>query len=149
MHRYVEMAGLRPVLELMGLIDEDPRLRPADTLLMAPPSLKPNSWRKFPRLALDIAVTSSVLSSVLTQAAMDRLSVDTSYAERKRGRNNIGERYMSANLDYEFIVFESLGGIEQGGMILLSNLCKKIDAQLKRRHGISRSDCLACLSFDL
>ena len=34
-------------------------------------------------------------------------------------------------------------------MILLSNLYEKVDAQLKRRHGTSRSDCLARLSFDL
>ena len=56
---------------------------------------------------------------------------------------------MSANLGYEAIVFESFGGIEQGGMILPSSLCEKVDAQLKRRHGTSRSDCLARLSFDL
>ena len=83
------MTGLRPVLEPTGLIAEDPQLRPTDTLLMAPPSLKPNSWRKFPRLALDIAVTSPVLSSILTQAAIEPLSVTTSYAERKRSRNDI------------------------------------------------------------
>ena len=78
---------------------------------------------------------------------MEPLSVATSYAERKRGRNDIGERCVSANLGYEPIVFESFGGIEQGGMTLLSSLCEKVDAQLKRRHGISRSDCLARLSF--
>ena len=79
---------------------------------MTPPSLKPNSWRKFPRLALDIAVTSPVLSSILTQAAIEPLSVTTSYAERKRGRNDIGERCVSANLGYEPVTFESFGGIE-------------------------------------
>ena len=130
-HRYAEMTGLRPVLEPTGLIAEDPQLRPTDTLLMAPPSLKPNSWRKFPRRALDIAGISPVLSSVLTQAAMEALSVATSYAERKRGRNDIGERCVSANLGYEPIIFESFGGIEQGGMTLLSSLCEKVDAQLK------------------
>ena len=67
---------------------------------MAPPSMKPNSWKKFPRLALDIAVTSPVLPSVLAQAANEPLSVATSYAERKRGRNNIGKRYISTNLAY-------------------------------------------------
>ena len=101
--------------------------------------MKPNSWRKFPRLALDIAVTSPVLPSVLAQAAAEPLSVATSYAERKRGRNDIGERCVSANLGYEPIVFESFG----------SSLCEKVDAQLKRRHGTSKSDCLARLSFDL
>ena len=111
--------------------------------------MKPNSWRKFPRLALDIAVTCPVLPSVLAQAANEPLSVATSYAERKRGRNDIGERCASANLGYEPIVFESFGGIEQGGMTLLSSLCEKVDAQLKRRHGTSRNDCLARLSFDL
>ena len=143
------MIALRFVFEPTGLIAEDPQLRPADTLLMAPPSLKPNSWRKFPRLALGVAVTSPVLSPVLTQAAMKPLSVATSYAERKRGRNDIGEHCVSANLGYEPIVFESFGVIDQGGMILLSNLCEKVDAQLKRRYGISRSDCLARLSVDL
>ena len=88
-----------------------------------------------------------MLSSVLTQEAIEPLSVATSYAKRKRGRNDIGERCVSANLGYEPIVFESFGGIEQGGMTLLSSLCEKVDAQLKRRHGISRSDCLARLSF--
>ena len=31
---------------------------------------------------------------------------------RKRGRNNIGERYVSGNLGYEPITFESFRGIE-------------------------------------
>ena len=94
------------------------RIRDYDTLFMAPPNMKPNSWRKFPRLALDVVVTCPVLPSVLEQAANEPLSVATSYAERKRGRNDIGERCASANLGYEPIVFESFGGIEQGGMIL-------------------------------
>ena len=34
-------------------------------------------------------------------------------------------------------------------MTLLSSLCEKVDAQLKRRHGTSRSDCLVRLSFNL
>ena len=57
---------------------------------------------------------------------MEPLSVATGYAERKRGRTNIGERCASANLGYEPIIFESFGGIEQGGTTLLSSLCEKM-----------------------
>ena len=99
---------------------------------MAPPNLKPNSWKKFSRLALDITAECGY-----------------ELRRKKRGRNNIGERGASANLDYEPIIFESFGGIKQGGMTLLSNLCEKVDAQLKRRYAILWSDCLARLSFDL
>ena len=66
---------------------------------MAPPNMKPNSWRKFPRLTFDIAMTAPVLPSVLAQAAIEPLSVATSYVERKRGRNDIREYYILSNLD--------------------------------------------------
>ena len=99
LHRYVEMVGLRLILESMGLIIEDPQLRTLDTLFMASPCMKPNSWKIFLyRLALDIAITSG-----LAQAAMEPLSAVTDYAERKRGRNDIRERCVSMNLD-KFII---------------------------------------------
>ena len=83
-HRYAELAGLRPILEPTGLLANDPHLRPADILIVAPPSLTPNSWRKFPRLALDLAVTSPMLYSHLSEAAHPTLSSASRYAERKR-----------------------------------------------------------------
>ena len=73
-HRFAQMAGLRPVLEPTGLITGSTQIRPADTLLIAPPSLKPNSWRKFPRLALDLAVTCPVTQPLIAQAAAETLS---------------------------------------------------------------------------
>ena len=86
---------MRPILEPTGLIVEDPQLRLAGTLLMAPPNLKSNSWKKFSRLALDITAECGY-----------------ELRRKKRGRNNIGERGASANLDYEAIIFESFGGIK-------------------------------------
>ena len=143
------MAGLRPVLEPTGLITGSTQIRPADTLLIAPPSLKPNSWRKFPRLALDLAVTCPVTQPLIAQAAAETLSAAGKYADRKRGSGDIAMRCAAANLGYEPVVFESFGGIERGGMELLSSICSKVDQQQQSRIGEAKRLCLARLSFDL
>ena len=106
------MAGLRPVLEPTGLITGSTQIRLADTLLIAPPSLKPNSWRKFPRLALDLAVTCPVTQPLIAQAAAETLSAAGKYADGKRGSGDIAMRCAAANLGYESVVFESFGGID-------------------------------------
>ena len=111
------------------MITGSTQIRPTDTLLIAPPSLKPNSWRKFPRLALDLAVTCPVTQPLIAQAAAETLSAAGKYADRKRGSGDIAMRCAAANLGYEPVVFESFGGIERGGMELLSSICSKVDQQ--------------------
>eukprot|EP00439_Symbiodinium_sp_Y106_P041717 s4224_g5.t1 len=70
---------------------------------------------KFPRLALDLAVTCPVTQPLIVQAAAETLSAAGKYADRKRGSGDIAMRCAAANLGYEPKVFESFGGIERGG----------------------------------
>ena len=56
---------------------------------------------------------------------------------------------VAANLGDEPMVFESFGGIEWGGMELLSSICSKIDQQQQSRIGEAKRLCLARLSLDL
>ena len=111
--------------------------------------MKPNSWRKFPRLALDLAVTCPVTQPLIAQAAAETLSAAGKYADRKRGSGDIAIRCAAANLGYEPVVFESFGGIERGGMGLFSFICSKVDQQQQSRIGEAKRLCLARFSFDL
>ena len=123
-HSYVELVGLRSVFESIGLLADDPHLRPSDTLIVAPPSLTPNSWRKFPRLILDLAGISRMLQPQLSEVAHTTLSSTSKYAERKLQQKDLTQRCAVANIDYEPIVFENFGGIERGGLRLLESICK-------------------------
>ena len=57
-HRYTNLVALQPKLEPTGLLSDDPQARPADTLSVVPPGVRQNSWRKFPRITVDIVITS-------------------------------------------------------------------------------------------
>ena len=56
-YRMASHAAARPILEPTGLLPDAPHLRPADVLLMTPFG-KRTRRRRFPRLALDFAITS-------------------------------------------------------------------------------------------
>ena len=147
--RYATMVGLRPALEPIGLLSDDPLRRPADTLIVAPPSIRPNSWRKYPRLAIDLAVTSPFQQATFSNAGTETLFSAKRYAERKRRTGEILERCAAVNVGYEPMVFESTGGIEEGGQLLLKSICKLCDEQTHRKSGENFHDCMTRITFDL
>ena len=147
--RYARLAGLNPVLEATGLLPDDPNCRPADVLISAPPTLRQNSWSKYPRVALDVAVTSPFQSSALATNATGALRAASQYAQRKRAHAAIAARCAAVDLGFEPIVFESLGGIEQGARDLLVSLCGRVDERSRRAAGCSFQECLGRLNFDL
>ena len=83
-HRDANLAALQPKLEPTGLLSDDPQARPADTLLVVPPGVRQNSWRKFPRIAVDVAVTSPYQQASMADSTQAEVPSATRYAERKR-----------------------------------------------------------------
>ena len=143
------MAALQPKLEPTGLLSDDPQARPADTLLVVPLGVQQNSWRKFPRIAIDVAVTSPYQQASMADSTQAEVSSATRYAERKWQNQLLASRCNAANLGYEPLVFESTGGLEKGGYALLSSIYSLVDQCHKRRGGDSLRECLGRLSFDL
>ena len=72
--RMASHAAARPVLEPMGFLPDVPNLRPADVLLMSTPFGKRTTRRRFPRLALDFAVTSPFAQASIAGAAQTSLA---------------------------------------------------------------------------
>ena len=131
------MAALQRQLEPTQLLSAAPQERPADTLIVAPPAIRPNSWRRFPRLALDIAVSSPFQHTTLHEAAREVLASSKRYSQHKRNSRGLGDRCAAANIGYEPVAFESLGGLEKGGEDLLKSIYALGDARLHRRPGES------------
>ena len=78
--RYARLAGLNPILEATGLLPDDPSCRPVNVLISAFPTLRQNSWSKYPRVILDMAVTSPFQSSTLTTNVVGALRAASQYA---------------------------------------------------------------------
>ena len=57
-YRLAQRTRTQPKLEPIGLLPNNPQQRPVDILITALPDIQILSWRKFPRLALDCAITS-------------------------------------------------------------------------------------------
>ena len=133
----------------MGLLNDSPQVRPVDTLIMAPPSLKSNSRRKFSRLALDLAVTSPFQNHLLVEATEQEFVSITKYADRKCQQHQLAERCAAANLGYEPIDFENMGGLETGDIEFLKGICALVDERQDRRQGEAYQDCMIRLNFDL
>ena len=107
--RYARLAGLNPVLEATGLLPDDPNCRPADVLISAPPTLRQNSWSKYPRVALDVAVTSPFQSSALATNATGALRAASQYAQRKRAHAAIAARCAAVDLGFKLKIDKNFG----------------------------------------
>ena len=57
-YRLAQRARTQPKLEPIGFLPNNPQQRPADILITALPDIHIASWRKFPPLTLDCAITS-------------------------------------------------------------------------------------------
>ena len=83
------------------------------------------------------------------ESAHEELSSATRYAEWKWQNQLLADRYNAANLGYESLVFQNIGGLEKGGYGLLNSIISLVDQRHKRRGGESFHECLGRLSFDL
>ena len=83
-YRLAQEAGLRPQLEVPGLLPEAPQRRPADIFLPSTTLLWQTAWRRYPSLALDCAILSPFTISAPAKAAEDPAATARTYAEFKR-----------------------------------------------------------------
>ena len=129
-HYEAAKACMNPELEKNGLLSELgwPEMvgrRPADTLLVAPRGLHTTSRRRFPKVALDFAVVSPFCPSVLRASSATQLAAAAAYAERKRGHNNTQQACELAGFGFEPIVFETTGGLDSEGELVLRSVLKE------------------------
>ena len=144
-----ERAGMRPRLEAAGLLPNAEGRRPADILCIATPLLQQNSWRKYPRLALDIALVSPYAASIFRSAASGSGVAAAAYAERKRRDRNTETACQAQNLGFEPIVFETTGGCEMGARGLLKSICQECDRATNSPLGTTKQDLKIRLSIDI
>ena len=57
-YRLAQQTRATPKLEPTSLLPNNPQQRPADTLITGLPDIHISSWRRFPRLVLDCAISS-------------------------------------------------------------------------------------------
>ena len=144
-----ERAGMRPRLEVAGLLPNAEGRRPADILCVATPLLQQNSWRKYPRLALDIALVSPYATSAFNLGASGSGGAATAYAERKRRDRNTETACQAQNMGFEPVVFETTGGCEMGARGLLKSICQECDRATNSPLGTTKQDLKIRLSIDI
>ena len=88
-------------------------------------------------------------SSTLATNATGVLRAASQHAQRKRAHAAVATRRAAGSLGFEPIIFESLGGLEQGARDLLVSLYNRIDERYRRATGYSFQECLDHLNFDL
>ena len=67
------------------------------------------------------------INHLLVEAAEQELVSATKYADRKRQQHQLAERYAAANLGYEPIDFEKMGGLEIGEFEFLKGIFILVD----------------------
>ena len=88
-------------------------------------------------------------SSTLATNATGVLRAASQHAQRKRAHAAVATRRATGSLGFEPIIFESLGGLEQGARDLLVSLYNRIDERYRRATGYSFQEYLDHLNFDL
>ena len=113
-YRLEARAGARPALEPPNLLPDLPQARPADVLLISLPDIQQSSWRRFPKLALDCAITSPFQNSVMRPSASIPLAAADRYTDLKRHHADMQQRCARQNLGFEPMILESTGGFGGG-----------------------------------
>jgi hypothetical protein len=108
-YRLAARAGARPVLEPDNLLPATPLTRPADVLIVSLPDVHQSSWRRFPKLALDCAITSPFQSATLRASAAGALAAADRYADLKRKHSDMKTRCERQNLGFEPLSWKVLG----------------------------------------
>eukprot|EP00438_Fugacium_kawagutii_P000312 Skav205273 [mRNA] locus=scaffold1841:208849:211374:- [translate_table: standard] len=148
-YRLVLRAGARPSLEPEALLPDSPQTRPADVLLVSLPDVPQSSWRRFPRLALDCAITSPFQPAALRASAAATLAAADRYADLKRKHHDMATRCARHNLGFEPLILESTGGLAAETTRLLQALCTLVDRREGRAGGCTWHDLTVRLSIDL
>ena len=144
-----ERAGMRPRLEVAGLLPNAEGRRPAAVLCVATPLLQQNSWWKYPRLAIDIALVSPYEASTFNLAASGSGGAATAYAERKRRDHNTETACQAQNMGFEPIDFETIGGCEMGARGLLKSICQEYDRATNSPLDTTKQDLKIRLLIDI
>ena len=87
--------------------------------LISLPDIQQSSWRRFPKLALDCAITSPFQNSVMRPSASIPLAAADRYTDLKRHHADMQQRCARQNLGFEPMILESTGGF--GGELLHSS----------------------------
>ena len=120
------------------------RQRPADILITGLPDTHISSWRRFPRLALDCAITSPFQHQTQQIAGSSPLVSGIRYADLKRKHLD-----MKQQCEQQQIGFESSGGMVGETATLLSSLCGVIDRHEGLLLGCTWQECEFRLAIDL
>ena len=142
MYRLAARAGARPVLEPDNLLPTAPHLRSL-------PDVPRSSWRRFPKLALDCAVTSPFQSATLRASTAGALAAADRYADLKREHSDMKTRCEQQNLGFEPLILESTGGLSDETRRLLQTMSALVDRKEQRLSGSTWHDLTVRLSVDL
>ena len=117
-HRQSVVAGARPELEKGGLLSglgwhDVEGKRPADTLLCSTAGVLTGSGRNRPRIALDVGVVNPQAQGHRTEAAQRTLGAAGEYIKKKCAHNDTERRCQEAGIEFQPVVFESLGGVSE------------------------------------
>ena len=127
-YRLAARAGARRALEPTNLLPDLPQARPADVLLISLPDIQQSSWRRFPKLALDCAITSPFQNSVMRPSASIPLAAADRYTDLKRHHADMQQRCARQNLGFETMILESTDGFGGETATLLQSLAKLVDS---------------------
>ena len=100
-HRLAVRAGARPLLEPAHLLPDAPQTRPADVLIISLPDVQQSSWRRFPKLALDCAITSPFQHNTMRLAAAAHAAAADRYADLKRKHADMRARCERQNVGFK------------------------------------------------
>lgn len=148
-YRLAARVGTRPTLEPPNLLPDTPHLRPADVLIVSLPDVQQSSWRRFPKLALDCAITSPLQSAVLRAAASTPLTAAERYTELKRKHLDMQQHCARHNLGFEPLVVESTGGLHGETAALLQSMAKLVDSRENLPAGHTWGQLQERISIDL
>ena len=148
-YRLAQRARTQPKLEPTGLLPNNPQQRPADILINGLPDIHISSWRRFPRLALDCAITSPFQHHTQQVAGSSPLVSGTRYADLKRKHLDTKQQCEHQQIGFEPLIMESSGGMIGETANLLSSLCGIIDRHEGLSLGCTWQECQIRLAIDL
>ena len=148
-YRLAQRTRTQPKLEPIGLLPNNPQQRPADILITALPDIHISSWRRFPRLALDCAITSPFQQQTQQIASSSPLVSGIRYADFKHKHLDTKQQCEQQHIGFEPLIMESSGGMIGETTTLLSLLCGIIDRHEGLSPGCTWQECQIRLAIDL
>ena len=122
-YRLAAHTNARPALEPTNLLPDLPQA------LISLPDIQQSSWKRFPKLALDCAITSPFQNSVMRPSASIPLAAADRYTDLKRHHADIQQRCARQNLGFEPMILENTGGFGGETATFLQSLAKLVDSR--------------------